>query len=56
MPNPDTVAPINYLAKGSTGKIRLVEADQDTFLDVLDVIDDYEGMFGIGSFIMANFY
>lgn len=39
------VSPINYLLKAKSDRLRLIEGDSDTFGDVLEMIDDYEGMF-----------
>jgi hypothetical protein len=42
------LAQINYLVRVKGGRLRLVEGDNETFGDVLGMIDDYEGMFGHG--------
>jgi len=39
-----SAAKINYLTKGKGAPLKLIEGDSDTFLDVLNLIDDYEGM------------
>ena len=42
------LAQINYLVKAKGDRLRLIEGDNETFGDVLGMIDDYEGMFGHG--------
>jgi hypothetical protein len=42
-PGPTTVTQINYLARASAEKLKLIEGDAETFGDVLSMIDDYEG-------------
>jgi hypothetical protein len=36
---------INYLVKSSPERLRLIHGDDDTFKDVLEMINKYEGMF-----------
>lgn len=38
------VSPINYLMRAKADRLRLIEGDSETFGDVLETIDDYEGM------------
>jgi hypothetical protein len=42
------LAQINYLVRAKGDRLRLIEGDNETFGDVLGMIDDYEGMFGHG--------
>ncbi len=42
------LAQINYLVRAEGDRLRLIEGDNETFGDVLGMIDDYEGMFGHG--------
>ena len=42
------LAQINYLIRAKGDRLRLIEGDNETFGDVLGMIDDYEGMFGHG--------
>jgi len=39
----DNVTQINYLVKARNDKMKLIEGDSETFSDVLNLIDDYEG-------------
>lgn len=34
---------INYLIKAPAEKVRVIEGNSDTFGDILDLIDEYEG-------------
>jgi len=42
---PQPVTQINYLMRAKGEKLKLVDGDADTFKDVLEIIDDYEGVF-----------
>lgn len=43
-PSAPAITPINYLAAPKMERLRLIEGDSETFSDVLDMIDVYEGM------------
>ncbi|RDL41071.1 uncharacterized protein BP5553_01050 [Venustampulla echinocandica] len=45
---------INYLAKTRSEKLRLMEGDAETFSDVLDIIEDYEGVLQRHESLAAN--
>jgi len=39
----DAAVQINYLTKQKNDKLRLIEGDDDTFAEVLQLLDEYEG-------------
>lgn len=43
------VTQINYLVRSRADRLRLMEGDSETFGDILEMIDDYEGMSGLVS-------
>jgi hypothetical protein len=44
LPQGGMVTPINYLIKARPEKLKLIEGDAGTFGDVLEMIDNYEGL------------
>jgi hypothetical protein len=46
-PQGGMVTQINYLMKARPEKLRLIEGDSDTFGDVLEMIDNYEGLWSL---------
>jgi len=53
-PGAVNVTQINYLAKTEGDKMQLIKGDSETFADVLDLIDDYEGVLQRHESLAAN--
>jgi hypothetical protein len=47
---------INYLTRARTENLLLVEGDSETFGDVLEMLDSYEGQFHCRTFWVPSFY
>ncbi|KAI1005234.1 hypothetical protein K3495_g2984 [Podosphaera aphanis] len=45
---------INYMMKARSEKLRLIEGDNETFMDILGLIDDYEGVLQRHESLAAN--
>ncbi|TAQ85195.1 hypothetical protein B7494_g6485 [Chlorociboria aeruginascens] len=48
------VTQINYLVRARAERLRLIEGDSETFVDVLGMIDDYEGVLQRHESLAAN--
>ncbi|KAI1378919.1 hypothetical protein F4677DRAFT_352622 [Hypoxylon crocopeplum] len=48
------IAPINYLSKAHSVKLKLIQGDGDTFSDVLTLVNEYEGVLNRHESLASN--
>ncbi|OTB07354.1 hypothetical protein M426DRAFT_249974 [Hypoxylon sp. CI-4A] len=53
-PQSGNIAPINYLSKAHSVKLKLIQGDGDTFSDVLTLINEYEGVLNRHESLASN--
>ncbi|KAI1392180.1 uncharacterized protein F4822DRAFT_389870 [Hypoxylon trugodes] len=53
-PQSGNIAPINYLSKAQSVKLKLIQGDSDTFSDVLTLVNEYEGVLNRHESLAAN--
>ncbi|KAI1472325.1 uncharacterized protein F4812DRAFT_8927 [Daldinia caldariorum] len=53
-PPPPQSAPINYLSKAHSVKLKLIQGDSDTFSDVLTLVNEYEGVLNRHESLASN--
>ncbi|RYP63234.1 hypothetical protein DL770_009435 [Monosporascus sp. CRB-9-2] len=53
-PQSGNQAPINFLSKAHSTKLRLIQGDPDTFSDVLTLINEYEGVLNRHESLASN--
>ncbi|KAI0894428.1 hypothetical protein F4806DRAFT_122703 [Annulohypoxylon nitens] len=53
-PQPGNIAPINYLSKAHSVKLKLIQGDSETFSDVLALVNEYEGVLNRHESLASN--
>ncbi|KAI0172428.1 hypothetical protein GGR52DRAFT_405975 [Hypoxylon sp. FL1284] len=53
-PQPGNMAPINYLSKAHSIKLKLIQGDSETFSDVLGLVNEYEGVLNRHESLASN--